>query len=105
MSGTLAALLIVSTFIPGAPDSNAIVESWVGPTPHEFVTCADLAKQQNELFDYLYETGLNEHKAQGGRQKARCEVRYAEEAVAQINQTRFNKAMTAPEMVPVNLKF
>lgn len=105
MSGTLAALLLVSTFIPGAADQTAIVESWVAPTVAEFATCADLARQQNELFDYLYETGLTEHKAQGGRQKARCEVGYAQDNVAKINQTRFNKAMTAPEMVPVNLKF
>lgn len=101
MATTLAAFLLVSTVVPGAPDAVAVVESWTSPTVAEFASCADLARQQNELFDYLYETGLSSLKSQGGRQKARCEVAFAEERVADINVTRFNKAMTAPEMVPV----
>lgn len=87
MSGTVAAFLLVFTFTPGtqAPDSSAIVQSWADASKQEIAVCADLANQQNQLFDFLYETGGK----QGARQLARCEVRPEAEQLATVKPASF----------------
>lgn len=94
----LAAFLVVITLAhPGAKDTRSVIESWVGPTVEDFADCAMMAADQNTLHDYLYEKGLSK----GVQRHAVCEVGEADERVADINKTRFDKAMTAPEMVPI----